>query len=227
MTAVPRLSSRIGPRLRRGVSSRVTKLHREQLLRARIARYRSLSTNHGAFEDTRIVTPLLALGTGTIRAHGVQFGYLPSPSAYDRYTHVEARGAATIEIGAGSVLNNACVLVAEGTEIRLGRDVLLGPEVAIYDSDFHNLNPELRKRGDAAVAPVTVGDNVFIGTRATVLKGVTIGRNSIVGSGSVVTQDIPQGVIAAGNPCRIIRALDPEPAEDLGRPLGTMAEGGE
>lgn len=208
------LTSRFTARVRLATGSRLTAFHHDVLLGIRVRRYRSLSSNKGAYVGTTVVTPVLAIGPGTIRAHGAQFGYIPSPSAYDRYTHLEARGTAKIEIGAGSILNNACVIVADGTEIRLGRDVVVGPEVAIYDSDFHSLTPSRRKSGPAAMAPVLIGDNVFIGTRSTILKGVTIGENSVIGSGSVVTRDVPPNVIAAGNPCRVVRALDIEAAEE-------------
>jgi acetyltransferase-like isoleucine patch superfamily enzyme len=95
--------------------------------------------------------------------------------------------------------------------IEIGPDCLLGANVTIVDSDFHPLDPARRHDppvSDAiGVAPVRIGENVFIGTNAIVLKGVTVGANSVVGAGSVVTTDIPANVIAAGNPCRVLRPL--------------------
>jgi acetyltransferase-like isoleucine patch superfamily enzyme len=79
----------------------------------------------------------------------------------------------------------------------------------IADTDFHPLRPSERHDSQKAFAeakPVQIMENVFIGTRVMVLKGVTIGEGSVIGAGSVVTQDIPAGSIAAGNPCRVIRA---------------------
>jgi acetyltransferase-like isoleucine patch superfamily enzyme len=93
------------------------------------------------------------------------------------------------------------------TSIRIGNNSLLGANVTIADSDFHPINPDKRRSGsnDVATAAITIGDNVFIGTGCIILKGVTIGDDSVIGAGSVVTRDIPAGVIAAGNPCIVIR----------------------
>jgi maltose O-acetyltransferase len=79
------------------------------------------------------------------------------------------------------------------------------------DTDFHPLSPVNRisaKAEDASCAPVFIGRNVFVGANSLILKGVTIGDNSVIGAGSVVTSSIPENVIAAGNPCRVIRALN-------------------
>ena len=94
-------------------------------------------------------------------------------------------------------------------EIQVGNDCLIGADVLIADTDFHPLRPSERHDSQKAFAeakPVRIMENVFIGSRVIVLKGVTIGAGSVIGSGSVVTQDIPAGCIAAGNPCRVIRA---------------------
>lgn len=94
--------------------------------------------------------------------------------------------------------------------IRLGRDVLVGGDCGIYDSDFHSLLPEERiQRPDPGVrkAPVTIGNQSFIGSGALVLKGVTVGEAAVVGAGSVVSRDVPAGEIWAGNPARFVRSL--------------------
>jgi maltose O-acetyltransferase len=98
---------------------------------------------------------------------------------------------------------------SEGPGVRIGARALLGSEVTIYDSDFHDLNPDRRRDGQPRMGAVELGENVFIGDRVTILKGVTIGSDSVVGAGSVVTRSIPSGVIAAGNPARV---LGPIPA---------------
>lgn len=177
-------------------------------LRSRIRAHRRWSTNRGAFEGSTIVTPVLALGPGRIEASGVQFGYIPSPFIYDGCTHLEARGSSSIRIGAGSVLNNACVLIAEGAGIEIGPDALFGPEVMVFDSDFHGLHPDERHAPAMARQPVRLGANVFVGARSIILKGVQIGDGSVIGAGSVVSGHIPANVIAAGNPCVVLRSFD-------------------
>ena len=77
----------------------------------------------------------------------------------------------------------------------------------IFDSDFHELHPDRRRGGTPRMAPVVLEENVFVGDHAIILKGVTIGADSVIGAGSVVTGSIPPGVIAAGNPARVVRPL--------------------
>lgn len=99
--------------------------------------------------------------------------------------------------------------ICSAKEIQIGSGCLIGADVLIADTDFHPLRPSERHDSQKAFAeakPVQIMDNVFIGARVIVLKGVTIGTGSVIGAGSVVTQDIPAGCIAAGNPCRVIRA---------------------
>ena len=100
------------------------------------------------------------------------------------------------------------VIVAE-ERIEIGDHVLIGANCTIVDTDFHPLEPYHRQQdpADAATAPIVIEDHVFIGMQSVVLKGVTIGAGSVIGACSVVTRDIPPGVIAAGNPARVIREL--------------------
>jgi acetyltransferase-like isoleucine patch superfamily enzyme len=93
--------------------------------------------------------------------------------------------------------------------ITIGDNVAVGANSTIVDSDFHPLSPEERKRhpADGKTATVVVADDVFIGMNCLILKGVTVGRGSVIGAGSVVTRDVPPGVIVAGNPARIIKEL--------------------
>ncbi len=108
--------------------------------------------------------------------------------------------------------------------IRIGNRVVVGANSIICDTDFHPLSPQRRQHEpDAgAAAPIVIEDEVFIGMQCLVLKGVTIGQGSVIGAGSVVTRDIPAGVVAAGNPARLIRRLDESghPAGDDGRSGG-------
>ncbi|HJD53261.1 MAG TPA: acyltransferase [Candidatus Avibacteroides avistercoris] len=109
----------------------------------------------------------------------------------------------------GDRVGVSAVTISAFERITIGDDTLIGGNVLITDSDWHQIDPgeRLEGRGQAASAEVKIGRNVFIGTRSIVLKGVTIGDNSIIGAGSVVTRDIPPNVIAAGNPCRVIKRL--------------------
>lgn len=88
-------------------------------------------------------------------------------------------------------------------KIEIGNHVRVGANVLIMDGDAHQDDPRAGKN-----KPVLIEDNVWIGSNVIVLKGVTIGRNSLIGAGSVVVKSIPANVIAAGNPCKVIRELD-------------------
>ena len=96
--------------------------------------------------------------------------------------------------------------------ITIGDNVTIGGNTVIYDTDFHSLNPEIRlnksiDKLNAKSGKVTIKDNVFIGAHSTILKGVTIGFNSVVGACSVVTRDIPDNEIWAGNPAQFIKSV--------------------
>ena len=86
--------------------------------------------------------------------------------------------------------------------------VLIGVNVSIHDANFHHLDPSLRHvANDPEPASVRIEDNVWIGDNVKVLKGVTIGANSVIGNGSIVSRSVPAGVVAAGVPARVIRNL--------------------
>ena len=112
-----------------------------------------------------------------------------------------------IKAGAWFYANHNCVILDAGG-VEIGEDVLFGPNVGIYTSG-HPLDPALRASGQEYALPVRIGDRVWLGGNVVVNPGVTIGENSVIGSGSVVTRDIPANVIAAGNPCRVLRSLEP------------------
>lgn len=99
--------------------------------------------------------------------------------------------------------------ICAASSVTVDDDCLFGADILIADNDFHPLDPN--HRHDAKLAyrdarEVRIGRNVFIGTRAIILKGVTIGDNSVIGAGSVVTRSIPSGSVAAGNPAKVIRS---------------------
>ena len=93
--------------------------------------------------------------------------------------------------------------------ITIGNQVMLGANCVVIDADFHPLTPEQRSTAPdgGAIAPIAIQDNVFIGANSIILKGVTIGAESVIGAGSVVTKTIPPRSVAAGNPARVIAQL--------------------
>jgi acetyltransferase-like isoleucine patch superfamily enzyme len=115
------------------------------------------------------------------------------------------KDGARIVIGDGSGLSGATIIAYASVEI--GRQVLLGAGAYLVDTDFHPLSAARRAEhptDGAAVRPIRVGDGAFIGMNALVLKGVTIGEGAVVGAGAVVTRDVPAGMIAAGNPAKLV-----------------------
>lgn len=93
--------------------------------------------------------------------------------------------------------------------VKIGHDVMCGGNTFITDYDWHPIHPELRRQSHLAPsAPTIIEDNVWLGMNVVVLKGVTIGRNTVIGANSVVATDIPANVIAAGNPAKVLRPLD-------------------
>lgn len=124
------------------------------------------------------------------------------------------RPDALIQIGEDTGISGATICAA--TTITIGKRCLLGANVVISDNDFHPLAPTDRRYNNdedaIASSPITIGDDVFLGLGAIILKGVTIGNGSIIGAGSVVTKDVPKLAIAAGNPARIVRYISDDSA---------------
>lgn len=113
-----------------------------------------------------------------------------------------------IRLGDNLIANFNLTILDEG-EVTIGDNVFIGPNCGIY-TIIHALLPEQRNAGIMRSRPVRIGDNVWLGAAVTVLPGVIIGDGAVIGAGSVVTRDIPAGVLAAGNPCRPLRPLEPE-----------------
>ncbi|MDR2037337.1 MAG: sugar O-acetyltransferase [Bacteroidales bacterium] len=110
-----------------------------------------------------------------------------------------------ISIGDNFYANFDCILL-DGADIEIGDNVLFGPRVGIYTAN-HAIDAGERIAGGCYARPVKIGNNVWLGAGVSVNQGVTIRDNSIIGSGSVVTRDVPPGVIAAGVPCKVIRPI--------------------
>jgi acetyltransferase-like isoleucine patch superfamily enzyme len=109
-------------------------------------------------------------------------------------------------VGDNFFLNVNCKLMDSG-KITIGNNVFIAPNVCIITEE-HAMDVEQRIKGLEYTYPVTIGDNVWISTGALILPGVTIGANSVIGAGSVVTKDIPANSLAVGNPCKVIRTLN-------------------
>jgi len=145
--------------------------------------------------------------------------------------HVWLSGKSTIEfsnrlhadpelrIGDGSFVGHGCVFhVADS--VRVGDHCLLAGGVMVFDCDGHPLDAGRRRAGEptprSGVAPVVIGDDVWIGSGALVLKGVTVGDRAVIAARSVVTGDVPAGVVVAGNPARPVGRADEGAGDDVG-----------
>ena len=109
-----------------------------------------------------------------------------------------------LHLGEHVFLNYNCVIL-DTARVTIGDDTRIGPAVQIYAAT-HPLDPVLRRSQEFG-KPVEIGSDVWVGGGAIICPGVKIGSRSVIGAGSVVTKDIPEGVVAAGNPCRVIRSI--------------------
>ena len=103
-------------------------------------------------------------------------------------------------------LNYMCTIL-DNNEVRIGNHVMIGPAVQIYTA-AHDLQPESRIQGWEVAKPIVIEDNVWIGGGAILLPGVTIGRNAVVGAGTVVPRSVPANTVVVGNPARVIREIE-------------------
>ena len=110
-----------------------------------------------------------------------------------------------IDLGERVYFNFNCVIL-DVCNVRIGDFTFFGPNVQIYTAS-HPMNAQLRRTQEFG-KPITIGSDVWVGGGAIICPGVSIGSRSVIGAGSVVTRDIPEGVFAAGNPCRVIREID-------------------
>ncbi|MCI8416889.1 MAG: sugar O-acetyltransferase [Lachnospiraceae bacterium] len=143
------------------------------------------------FEEIRRIVKMLLGKTGDEEA------FISPPFFCDYGCH--------IEVGKRFYANYNCTIL-DVAKVKIGDNCLLAPNVAIY-AVGHPLHPVTRATGYEYGAPVTIGDNVWIGGSSVVVPGVTIGSNVVIGAGSVVTKDIPDWTLAAGNPCRVLRRI--------------------
>lgn len=158
----------------------------------------------------RLRFPGVRFGAGCDVRAGIRITRSPQASiafgarcVLDRMIDIECSG--NLVVGEGTIFGHHCTIGARDS-ISIGRDCLIAEMVSIRDHDhrFERLDLPTREQGDH-VAAVTIGDNVWIGAKVTVVKGVRIGHNAVVGANAVVTRDIPANAVAAGIPARVIR----------------------
>lgn len=113
-----------------------------------------------------------------------------------------------IEVGENFFANYNLVILDVG-KVKIGKNAQIAPNVAIYTAG-HPVHPDSRNSGYEYGIDVTIGDNVWLGGNTVIMPGVHIGSNVVIGAGSVVTKDIPDDVIAVGNPCRVLRKITEE-----------------
>ena len=111
-----------------------------------------------------------------------------------------------IEVGENFYANHDCVML-DPAKITFGDNVFIAPQCGFYTAG-HPLDVEARNSGLEYAYPITVGNNVWFGGHVSVMPGVTIGDNVVIGAGSVVTKDIPSNVVAVGNPCKVLKKLE-------------------
>ena len=119
-----------------------------------------------------------------------------------------------------NVYANFNLTLVDDTHIHIGDCTMIGPNVTIATAS-HPVLPELREKGYQYNVPVHIGRNCWLGAGVIVLPGVTIGDNTVIGAGSIVTKDIPANVVAVGNPCRVLREIEQKDRETYfrGRPI--------
>lgn len=170
----------------------------------------------GTSNVVNLLTPTVFKGQGRIRlTPSTIFGWVTSPDSY-RCSYVEARTPeALIEIGEHTTINNGATLISEGAGINIGARCFIGTEFTVLDTNAHEIELGRRHIPDSRTKRVTIGDDVFIGSRVTLLKGCRIGKGSVISAGSVLLSlMVPPMSIVAGNPARVVGRV-PEAAESL------------
>ena len=174
----------------------------------RILIFKQLSNNN-YFGNPIINIPLQTVGLGKIYfGENVMLGFSPSPFFYNGVTYIESRNIdAVIKIGNNVFINNNFVIICDKTLIEIGDNTLIGPNVEIINSDFHEIDPYNRNSGNHECKPVIIKKNVFIGSNVKILKGAVIGDNSVIANSSVVIGSVPENVVFGGVPAKFIRNL--------------------
>ena len=175
----------------------------------RILKYRILSSCQNVHGSPRLSQPAILSGEGAISfGKNVCIGVYNSPGFFTGVSYIEARTHfSEIQFGRDVWSNNDLVIISEGPGVYIGDGVLIGAGVHIYDSDFHALAVQERRKGRPAMGAVRIGRNVFIGDRVIILKGVNVGDDSVIAAGAVVTRDVPSSSIVAGVPAKFVKQI--------------------
>lgn len=186
----------------------LARILRKVIREFRVSFYKTISTAKLKGKCT-LVSPVLSEGKGTIEVgKNSVFGFVSDSGFWSGYCFLNARSAESkISIGEDCHICNQFSAVSEGPGIEIGNHVLIGSQVSIYDSDFHEIAPEHRVGGSPKMGKVNIGNNVWIGDRVTVLKGSSVGDNSVIAAGAVVSGVYPANVIIGGVPAEIIRQI--------------------
>lgn len=186
----------------------LTKIKQFCFVTLRIWKYKMLSDCKNVSGKPNLFVPLLLKGKGKISfGENVQIGVTSAHFTYSTYNYILANEVDTeVSIGNNVVLANGASIQAV-SKVTIEDNVMIGINCFLVDTDGHDLDPEKRMDGDVKTGAITIKKNVVVFYNSVVLKGVTIGENSVIGSCSVVTKDIPPNVFAAGNPAKVIRNL--------------------
>jgi acetyltransferase-like isoleucine patch superfamily enzyme len=194
------------------ISKNILRMPRSLLIKLtrgyRILFYKAVSDNV-ILGNPIYIQPVLVEGPGRISA-GVncRFGVSFNAEFYSGYCFLSVRTKeASIKFGNNIWLNNNVNIVSEGPGIEIGDDCLIGANVSIWDSDFHNIDPTNRFPAKNSKKAVKIGKNVWIGSNVTVLKGTTIGDNSVIAAGSVAFGKIKRNSAYGGNPIQFMFEL--------------------
>jgi acetyltransferase-like isoleucine patch superfamily enzyme len=180
---------------------------------------RTLAAASALWTKHFLVPQLESVGTGLIVINPRHVELNGSDIRFGNHVHLMATHDRPIRLTVfpqpgGNIDIGDCTIILPGARIasarsiRVGKNCMFATNSYVSDADWHDVYD--RTTAPGAIAPIVIEDNVWVGDSAIVCKGVTIGKNSVIGAGAIVTKDIPANVVAAGNPARVVKQLDPD-----------------